>query len=136
MRVLPLGIAGRVYLSLLPTFFLFLCSGYFYYVAMCDFCDLCARAKTLDIKTHKGWKYDVREETGNEIIRCFYFGQAISTKPKHYDMFYGDIVSDMILVATLMIKKLKTRQSIFSKIFSFLVVPYVCLASGKKAFRS
>ena len=120
MRVLLLGIAGRVYLSLLPTFFLFLCSGYFYYVAMCDFCDLCARAKTLYIKTHKGWKYDdktyigcnVREETGNEILTCFYFGEEISTKPIHYDMFYGDCVSDMILVATFLMKKLKKRQNI------------------------
>ena len=79
-----------------------------------------ARAKTLDIKTHKGWKYDdktcigcnVREETGNEILTCFYFGEEISTKPIHYDMFYGDCVSDMILVATFLMKKLKKRQNI------------------------
>ena len=58
-----------------------------------------------DIKTHKGWKYDdktcigcnVREETGNEILSCFYFGEEITT---------------MILVATLMMKKLKKRQNI------------------------
>ena len=79
-----------------------------------------ARAKTLDIKTHKGWKYDdktcigcnVREETGNEILSCFYFGEEIPTKPMHYDMLYGDSVSDMVLVATLMMKKLKKRQNI------------------------
>jgi hypothetical protein len=71
-----------------------------------------ARAKTLDIKTHKGWKYDDKtceEETGNEILSCFYFGEEIPTKPLHYDMFYGDScsVSDMVLVATLMMKKTK-----------------------------
>ena len=74
----------------------------------------------MDIKIHKGWKYDdktcigcnVREDTGNEILLCFYFGEEISTKPMHYDMFYDDSVSVMILVATLIMKKLKNMQNI------------------------
>ena len=79
-----------------------------------------ARAKTLDIKTQKSWKYDdkicigcnVREETGNEILKCWYLGKETLTKPIDYDMFYGESVSDMILVATTMMIKMKKRQTI------------------------
>ena len=79
-----------------------------------------ARAKTLDIKTQRSWKYgdkicigcNVREESGNEILTCWFFGEENLTKPIHYDMFYGDSVSDMILVATVMMKKMEKRQTI------------------------
>ena len=79
-----------------------------------------ARAKTLDIKSQKSWKYTdkmcsgcgVREETGSEILSCYYFGDEILEKPVHYDMFFCDKTSDMILVADTMIKKLKKRQTI------------------------
>ena len=56
------------------------------------------RAKTLNIKTIKSWKYEdklcigcnVREENGNEILTCWYLGKGSLTKPIHYDMFYGE----------------------------------------------
>ena len=78
-----------------------------------------ARSQTLDIKTQKKWKYDdkacvgcnVREETGEEILNCWYFGKDEQTKPITYDMFYGAI-SDMIMVANVMMKKLKVRENI------------------------
>ena len=50
---------------------------------------------------------DVREETGNEILKCWYLGKETLTKPIDYDMFYGESVSDMILVATTMMIKMK-----------------------------
>ena len=42
-----------------------------------------ARAKTLDLKTQKGWKYEdklcsgcnIREESGDEILTCEKFGK-------------------------------------------------------------
>ena len=48
------------------------------------------RSQTLDIKTQKKWKYDdkacvgcnVREETGEEILNCWYFGKDEQTKHK------------------------------------------------------
>ena len=44
-----------------------------------------ARGMVLDIKSQKGWKYDdklcsrwaIKEETGEEIISCIYFGENI-----------------------------------------------------------
>ena len=79
-----------------------------------------ARSKTLDIKAQRKWKYEdntcigckTREETGQEILSCWYFGKEESEKPLHYDMFYGGSVRNMKLVARIMMKKLKIRKSI------------------------
>ena len=54
---------------------------------------------------------NLREETGEEILTCWYFGNDEQTKPITYYMFYGAI-SDMIMVANVMMKKLKARQNI------------------------
>ena len=86
-----------------------------------------ARAKTLELKTQKSWKYDdkicigcnVREETGNELLTCWYFGKDTLTKPIHYDMVYGESVSDMILVATTMMKQIKKRKTIFDNLLEY-----------------
>ena len=79
-----------------------------------------SKGKTLDIKGRKRWKYTdklgsvcgVREETGSEILSCYFFGDEIFEKPLHYDMFYGEKTSDMIIVANTMMKKLKKRETI------------------------
>ena len=79
-----------------------------------------ARSSTLDIKTQRKWKYDdkactgckVRDETGDEILSCWYFGNEKLTKLIHYDMFYGESTNDMNLVAKIMMEKLKRRKHI------------------------
>ena len=79
-----------------------------------------ARSKTLDIKAQRKWKYEdktcigcnIREETGQEILSCWYFGKEESENPLHYDMFYGCSVKKMKLVARILMKKLKIRKSI------------------------
>ena len=68
----------------------------------------------------KKWKYEdklcigckVREETGEEILSCWYFGNDENTKVMTYDMFYSESISDMILVAKCMMEKLKRRKTI------------------------
>ena len=78
-----------------------------------------ARSQTLDIKMQKKWKYEdkncigckVREESGEEILTCWFFGREPIVKPVKYDMFYG-ACSDMLLVANCMMKKMKARQTI------------------------
>ena len=79
-----------------------------------------ARSKTLDIKMQKKWKYEdklcsgckVREETGEEILSCWYFGKEENVKPITYGMFYCESISDMILVAKCMMERLKRRKAI------------------------
>ena len=79
-----------------------------------------ARSKTLNIKTQKSWKYEdkvcigcnVREETGNEKLTCWYLVKESLTISIHYEMFYGESVSDMILVAKIMMKNMQKRQEI------------------------
>ena len=79
-----------------------------------------ARSKTLDIKSQRKWKYDdtscsgcnVREETGDEILSCWYYGEDKWKKPIYYDMFFGDKASDMKIVGRIMMEKLKRRKEI------------------------
>ena len=78
-----------------------------------------ARSQTVDIKMQKKWKYVdktcvgcvVREESGDEILTCWFFGNEEMVKPVKYNMFYGAL-SDMLLVANCMMKKMKARQTI------------------------
>ena len=37
----------------------------------------------------------MREETGDEILSCWYYGEDKWKKPIYYDMFFGDKASDM-----------------------------------------
>ena len=78
-----------------------------------------ARAKSLDIKTHKSWKYEDRtctgcknrEETGDEILLCEHFGKyEKSEKIPAYEWFFGDNVSEMMYCAEVMSKRLKIRE--------------------------
>jgi hypothetical protein len=70
-------------------------------------------------KMKKKWKYEdkncigckVREESGEEILTCWFFGREPMVKPVQYGMFYGAL-SDMLLVANCMMKKMKARQTI------------------------
>ena len=79
-----------------------------------------ARSKTLDIKSQRKWKYQdnscigckVREETGDEILSCWYYGEDKWKKPIYYDMFFGDKASDMKIVGRIMMEKLKRRKEI------------------------
>jgi hypothetical protein len=79
-----------------------------------------ARSKTLDIKMQKKWKYEdklcsgckVREETGEEILSCWFLGKEENVKPMTYAMFYCESIRDMILVANCMMERLKTRKAI------------------------
>ena len=72
-----------------------------------------ARGKSLDIKTHKKWKYNDLQcfgcgqeiETVDEILTC-------SVKPKLNECFFGTNVKNMIETAVELKKRMKTRQSI------------------------
>ena len=80
-----------------------------------------ARAKMLDIKMHKKWKYDdtlcvgctQRDETGEEMLTCEYFesDDKIPTNLS-YEWFYSKEVSEIIGCAKVMMQKLKVRQKI------------------------
>jgi hypothetical protein len=77
-----------------------------------------ARGLTLDIKTQKKWIYSDRlcsgctlnDESGNEILFCKSFGKNI--QKISYSWFYRESVSDQILVAQIMMKKLKAREKL------------------------
>ena len=77
-----------------------------------------ARGLTLDIKTQKKWKYSDRlcsgctlnDESGDEILFCKSFGENI--QKISYSWFYRESVSDQILVAQIMMKKLKAREKL------------------------
>ena len=80
-----------------------------------------ARAKTLDIKTHKSWKYDdracsgcdKREESGDEILTCEAFGQYGENQViPAYSWFYENKTSDMIYCAKVMMERMKMRKRI------------------------
>ena len=53
-----------------------------------------------------------REETGSEIISCYFFGDELLENPVCYEMFFGNTTIDMMLVAITMIKKLKKSQNV------------------------
>ena len=80
-----------------------------------------ARAKTLDIKTQKSWKYDdracsgcdVREESGDEILTCETFGKyGEDERIPVYSWFFENKTSDMIYCTKVMMERLKTRKRI------------------------
>jgi hypothetical protein len=67
-----------------------------------------ARAKKLEIKTHKSWKYKdracsgckIREESGNKILTCESFGKYDENeKIPTYSCFFRNKTSDMIYCA-------------------------------------
>ena len=80
-----------------------------------------ARAKTLDIKTHKSWKYDdracsgcdKREESGDEILTCEAFGQYGENQViPAYSWFHENKTSDMIYCSKVMMERMKMRKRI------------------------
>jgi hypothetical protein len=81
-----------------------------------------ARAKTLDIKTHKSWKFEdrlctgcnIREESGDEILTCGQFGVYEENEIiPAYSWFFNEKTSDMIYCAKVMIKRMKVRKVLF-----------------------
>ena len=54
-----------------------------------------ARCKTLEIKTHKKWKFEdkictgckLREETGDEVLSCEGFGETLLENQPKYEWF-------------------------------------------------
>jgi hypothetical protein len=72
-----------------------------------------ARAKTLDIKTHKSWKYEdracrgfkIREESG-EIFGKYEENEEIPS----YSVFFKNKTSDMIYCTKVLMKRMKTRK--------------------------
>ena len=79
-----------------------------------------ARSKTLDLKTHKKWKYEnihcigckVNDESGDEVLHCESFGSyKIGEAKPNYNWFYSDSVNDMIYCAKIMMTRLKVRNS-------------------------
>ena len=81
-----------------------------------------ARGMTLDIKTHKKWKFsDIlctgcqkNEETGEEILRCEIFGENLEKIP--YSWFYSNKVADQIKAGKVMRKKMKARERLVEEI--------------------
>ena len=81
-----------------------------------------ARAKSLDIKVQKSWKYDdllcsgcqVRDESGDEILFCKIFGE--NEEKISYSWFYSEKAQEQVSVAKLMMTKLKTRERILEEI--------------------
>ena len=81
-----------------------------------------ARSKTLEIKTHKKWKFkdtpctgcQEREETEDEILTCPRFGEI--TEKVSYKWFYGKSVKNMVMVAKILIKKLKLREKMLQEV--------------------
>ena len=62
-----------------------------------------ARTKSLDIKTHKSWKFDdrlcsgcnMREKSGEEILTCEIFGKYQENQIVHaYSCFYDKNTKD------------------------------------------
>ena len=79
-----------------------------------------ARCKTLEIKTHKKWKFEdkictgckLREETGDEVLSCEGFGETLLENQPKYEWFYSNEVQKMIDCAKVMIQKLKKREKL------------------------
>jgi hypothetical protein len=82
-----------------------------------------ARGKSLDIKTHKNWKYEDLQcigceekiETVDEILTCSGLGEYKNNQ-KSYDCFLGEFVKNMIKTAVEIRKRLKTRQNIIDDV--------------------
>ena len=82
-----------------------------------------ARAKCLDIKIHKPWKYKdvlcigcgVEIETGDELISCKGYSNDKVMEPIFYDCFFNGKVSEMINLAKELKKRLKIRDKILEE---------------------
>ena len=80
-----------------------------------------ARGKTLDIKTHKKWKFeddlcvgcDKNIETVEELLSCPSFGEHKSEMS--YSQIFGNCVTDMVLVGKELKKRLTIRQKILDE---------------------
>jgi hypothetical protein len=79
-----------------------------------------ARAKSLELKTHKSWKYDdklcsgcsMREESGDEILTCEKFGKYKENETiPAYSWLYGKNTNDMIYCAKVLMKRMETRKT-------------------------
>ena len=84
-----------------------------------------ARTQTLDIKTHKRWKYDddicvachERQETIQELLTCTYLSDKNEeTKPMHYDWLISGSGRQMFKVGQVLAKRLKAREKIIEGI--------------------
>ena len=70
----------------------------------------------------RGWKskdkicmgFQVKDETGDEILNCEGFGGESETKQMKYDWFYGESVN-MIEAAKEMIRTLKIIQKLMDE---------------------
>ena len=80
-----------------------------------------ARGKSLDIKTHKKWKYSdlmcigcgEEVETVDEILSCSGLGKSEnSVNPKSNECFFGENVKEMNETAVELKKRLKNRKNI------------------------
>ena len=80
-----------------------------------------SRGKTLDIKTHKSWKYEdklcvggnTNVETETELLSCDGFGNEEEDQDTlSYNLVFSESVSDRIRVAKIIKKRIKTRQAI------------------------
>jgi hypothetical protein len=82
-----------------------------------------ARSMTLNIKTHKRWKYDdilcvgcgINSETGDEIISCIGLSDDKNDKdikPISYHLLFDGTASEMAEVAKVLIRRLKVREKI------------------------
>ena len=79
-----------------------------------------ARAKSLELKTHKSWKYNdklcsgcsMREESGDEILSCEKFGKYKENETiPAYSWLYGKNTNDMIYCAKVLMKRMETRKT-------------------------
>ena len=81
-----------------------------------------AKSQTLDIKTHRKWKYSdnlcsgckLKEETGQEILVCKNFKEKNndSTRDANYSDFYSIDVSDIVKTGKILQNNLRRRQEI------------------------
>ena len=81
-----------------------------------------ARAKTLEIKTHKSWKYEdklysgceIREESVDDILSCkkFEIYEEVEKMPK-YEWLFGDDLRQMLYCEEVLKERLNIRQSIY-----------------------
>ena len=80
-----------------------------------------ARGKSLDIKTHKKWKYSdflcfgcgEESETVDEILSCSGLGNGEkNANPKSNECFFGENVKKMIETAVELKQRLKKRKDI------------------------
>ena len=84
-----------------------------------------ARGRNLDLKTHKKWKYEddlcvgcgENVESEEEFIRCegLKTSNEESSEKFSYNWFFEDSVSKMIMVASMIEKRLKRRKKILEE---------------------